>query len=611
MEQKQYPVSIDLGIPESAAAPEPPPSGPWVWMRANLFSSPVNSVLSVVMVVLIASVVHGIIGWAIDDGRLWRAVAQNSRLLMVQAYPVEHFWRVWVSVGLVAVLTGLSLAYFRVGSKIAWRELSRVSMAFGAVLSLVSLSTMFHFLTADRAPRLTILTLIVGLVLIFVPRLYAARLGDAAKEPTIPTMGLIALGLLVLIGLIWVAQAPVPGLSEEGFNIDVWEPIATSTQAPWTIVILSGIAAFWVGTLVRDRLSGLRRVLIAAWVLSAPVIYMIFFRGPDIDWPEVLTLDLPVWIGFSVLGGLFLRWAADDKSGELGRFLSGAIFVVGVASLIFIDTLMLFKVSTIALGVFGMLAPTFGGSPAARRQFLIGWASSMLVIVVIFRMADSASALGFRGSNFLGGLALTFALAIFGIALSFPLGVVLALGRTSTMPILRTVCTFYIELVRSVPLITWLFASANLFQLFIPGGLEVDNVVRAIGAITLFSAAYLAENVRGGLQSIGKGQYEAADALGMTVVQKTSFIILPQALKAVIPALVGQVISLFKDTSLVAIIGLFDLLLIAKNVIPGQSQFLGSFMEAIVAVAVIYWIFTFAFSRASLRLEKRLGLGTR
>lgn len=610
MDSRQYPVSIDLGVPESAPAPEPPPSGPWVWMRENLFSTPFNSVLSIVTLVGILAVTHGIIGWALGD-RIWRAVAANARLLMVQAYPTEHFWRVWVSVGVIVVLAALSLAYWRVGSKLAWRELSRVLVGIGVGLALVSASAIWHILGHGETPRLTIVSLVVGVVLAVGAHRYAASLGEEAKEPRVSTITLLGLALVILIAFIWVMQAPVPGVNEEGFNADVWEPIALSTKVPWTILAVLGVVTYWVGLGLREAMPGMRRVLIALWVLSTPFIYMVLFRGPDIDWLEVLTLDTPVFLGFTILGGLFLRWAADPKSGELGRFLAGAIFVLGLLSLPFIDTLMLFKVSVLGLGTFALLAPTFAGSPAARRQFLVAWAGAMLLIVIIFRMGDSASALGFRGSTFLGGLALTFALAIFGIALSFPLGVILALGRTSTMPILRTVCTFYIELVRSVPLITWLFASANLFQLFIPGGLEVDNVVRAIGAITLFSAAYLAENVRGGLQSISRGQYEAADALGMTIVQKTSFIILPQALKAVIPALVGQVIALFKDTSLVAIIGLFDLLLIAKNVIPNQSQFLGSFMEAIVAVAVIYWIFTFAFSRASIRLEKRLGLGTR
>jgi len=205
-------------------------------------------------------------------------------------------------------------------------------------------------------------------------------------------------------------------------------------------------------------------------------------------------------------------------------------------------------------------------------------------------------------------------LAIAGIALSFPFGVLLALGRTSTMPIFRMMSVVYIEVVRGVPLITWLLVGSVIFPLFLPEGLDIDAIVRAIIAIALFSAAYLAENVRGGLQSIPKGQYEAARALGMTTAQLTIFIVLPQALRAVIPALVGQVIAIFKDTSLVTIIGLFDFLHIARSVIPSQTQpfnFLGTLRETLVFAAIVYWIVTFSISRASLRLEKKLGVGER
>ncbi|NNC73895.1 MAG: amino acid ABC transporter permease, partial [Acidimicrobiia bacterium] len=213
-----------------------------------------------------------------------------------------------------------------------------------------------------------------------------------------------------------------------------------------------------------------------------------------------------------------------------------------------------------------------------------------------------------------GGFMLTFILAITSISLSFPLGVLLALGRTSTMPLFRLVSTAYIELVRGVPLITWLLVGAVMLPVFLPEGVEIQGIIRAMFAITFFSAAYLAENVRGGLQSIGKGQYEAAKALGMSTVQMTVFITLPQALRAVIPALVGQVIALFKDTSLVTIIGIFDFLHIARAVIPAQSQpfnFFGTLRETLLFAAILYWVFTFAFSRASLRLEKKLGLGER
>jgi general L-amino acid transport system permease protein len=174
--------------------------------------------------------------------------------------------------------------------------------------------------------------------------------------------------------------------------------------------------------------------------------------------------------------------------------------------------------------------------------------------------------------------------------------------------------TTYIEVVRGVPLITWLIVAFIMLPVALPPGVEIGGVARAMGAMTFFSAAYLAENVRGGLQAIPKGQYEASEAMGLTTSQTTVFIVLPQALRAVIPALVGQVIALFKDTSLVTIVGLFDFLHIARLVIPSQTQpfnFLGVLREPLLFAAVVYWMFTFTFSRISQRMEKKLGVGER
>jgi general L-amino acid transport system permease protein len=217
-------------------------------------------------------------------------------------------------------------------------------------------------------------------------------------------------------------------------------------------------------------------------------------------------------------------------------------------------------------------------------------------------------------SFMLGGLGLTIILSFSALVLSFPFGIILALGRTSTMPIFRLLSTAYIELIRGVPLITWLLIAFLMLPVALPEGIEIGSVVRAIGAMAFFNAAYLAENVRGGLQSIPVGQKEASKALGLTALQETIFITLPQALRAVLPALVGQVIALFKDTSLVTIVGLFDFLHIARQVIPSQStpfNFLGSIKETLLFAALVYWLFTFTFSRISLRLEKKLGVGER
>jgi general L-amino acid transport system permease protein len=152
-----------------------------------------------------------------------------------------------------------------------------------------------------------------------------------------------------------------------------------------------------------------------------------------------------------------------------------------------------------------------------------------------------------------------------------------------------------------------------MLALFLPAGVEFDEILRIVAAISIFSAAYVAENIRGGLQAIGSGQYEAARAMGLSTVQSTSLIIMPQAIRAVLPALVGSVIVAFKDTSLVAIIGLADVLLIARNFVPTQSDpsFRGTQPQMLFFIALFYWVFTFTFSRLSLRYEKSLGLGER
>jgi general L-amino acid transport system permease protein len=207
-----------------------------------------------------------------------------------------------------------------------------------------------------------------------------------------------------------------------------------------------------------------------------------------------------------------------------------------------------------------------------------------------------------------GGLPITLILATFGIALAFPLSILLALGRRSHMPAVKVICVTYIELIRGVPLISLLFMASVMFPLFLPEGLTIDKLLRAQVAIILFAAAYLAEVVRGGLQAIPKGQYEAADSLGLTFWKKTGFIILPQALRLVIPPLVNTFIGLFKDTSLVLIIGIFDLLNSAKTAV-NEPAWRGFGLEAYVFVAIIYFLFCFAMSKYSQDLEAELSRG--
>jgi general L-amino acid transport system permease protein len=203
------------------------------------------------------------------------------------------------------------------------------------------------------------------------------------------------------------------------------------------------------------------------------------------------------------------------------------------------------------------------------------------------------------------GISLTLLLSIFGLAGAYPLGVILALGRRSRLPALKTLSIVYIEVIRGVPLISMLFMSSVMFPLFLPEGITVDKILRAQVAIILFTAAYIAEVVRGGLQAIPRGQYEAAESLGLDYYQRMRLIILPQALKIVIPPTVSILISAFKDTSLVVIIGLFDLLK-TTQVTLANPEWTGFSTEAYLFISLLYFLGCFSMSNFSRRLEKQL-----
>jgi general L-amino acid transport system permease protein len=207
-----------------------------------------------------------------------------------------------------------------------------------------------------------------------------------------------------------------------------------------------------------------------------------------------------------------------------------------------------------------------------------------------------------------GGLPLTLLLSVFGLTAAYPLGVVLALGRRSKMPAVKTLCIIYIEFIRGVPLISLLFMSSVVFPLFLPEGVNINNLIRAQVAIILFTAAYIAEVVRGGLQAIPRGQYEAAESLGLNYYLTMRLIVLPQALKIVIPPSVQQLISAFKDTSLVVIIALFDFLKTSMTVL-NDPQWMGFSAEAYIFAALIYFLCCFFMSNYSRRLEGELERG--
>lgn len=288
-----------------------------------------------------------------------------------------------------------------------------------------------------------------------------------------------------------------------------------------------------------------------------------------------------IWLCLHLLAAVGgLSWGVWIR----GYRLWGILFLAAVLGLAWSSSMdgsaargHLIALDVIALAGFGL--GRLGGKRLQRTVINLWIVYFPLVILIVRGMTSAEGAVPVVPSNLWGGLLLTFLLTVVGILFSFPLGVLLALGRRSPLPIIRWVSIGYIELIRGVPLVTILFMAQIMLPLFLPADMTVDRVLRAMVGIILFTAAYQAENIRGGLQAIPHGQYEAAHAMGLSGVQTTMLIILPQALRNVIPVLVGQFIALYKDTSLVAIVGLLDLLGIAKSIVS-QPQFIGLQREA-------------------------------
>lgn len=242
----------------------------------------------------------------------------------------------------------------------------------------------------------------------------------------------------------------------------------------------------------------------------------------------------------------------------------------------------------------------------------VGWLlTSGLIALVLLPGFEGNDLLPAISTTAWGGLLVTMILASGGIILSFPIGVLLALGRRSSLPVLKGFCITFIEVVRGMPLVTILFMFSIILQLFLPPEARIDRLVRALMAMTFFSAAYTAENVRGGLQAIPEGQIEAAKAVGLNNLQITGLIVLPQALRKVIPTIVGQFITLFKDTTLVIIVGINELLGIGKSILNTDPSFVRAQAEVYLFIALVFWIFSYIMSYASRRLEASLGVGER
>ena len=230
--------------------------------------------------------------------------------------------------------------------------------------------------------------------------------------------------------------------------------------------------------------------------------------------------------------------------------------------------------------------------------------------VAYYLLVGGFFGLSYVQTSFWGGLLVTLVISYVGIVVSLPLGILLALGRRSNMPAIKLICVIFIEAVRGVPLVTVLFMASFMLPLFVPPGMTFDKFLRALIGVAMFASAYMAEVIRGGLQAIPRGQYEGADSLGLSYWQKTGLIIMPQALKLVIPGIVNTFIGMFKDTTLVLIISMFDLLGIVKqNLSDANWATPQTAKSGLIFAAIVFWIFCFGMSRYSMYMERRLDTG--
>ena len=287
--------------------------------------------------------------------------------------------------------------------------------------------------------------------------------------------------------------------------------------------------------------------------------------------------------------------------------------IVMILCLIFTTESSIFKVIiTLLISAFSYLLTKYISNTPIIHKFnkflIILWIFLVPLIFCLLLIADGPK------PTLWGGFLLNIILASVAIGIGFPLGLLFALGRASSLPAIKIVCTIYIETIRGAPLVAWLLLAWFVLPKFLPefwGLNDISVVVRAMIILSAFTSAYTAEVIRGGLQSIPKGQIEAADSLNLNVITKTSIIILPQAIRVVIPALISTFIGVFKDTSLVFILALTDLLQVGRIIPEQDPEFFGKALEALCVVAFMFWIVSIALSNLSSRVEKSMGIGTR
>lgn len=379
----------------------------------------------------------------------------------------------------------------------------------------------------------------------------------------------------------------------------------------------NSLVTLLVGTVLVVSIVNLLRWILggAAWlpVWSNLKLLAVYRYPSELLWRPIVAAGV-ILLLLGMSAGIGKRAGKGVIAAGVFWWFAGLAFALTALAVVFWPSVRGPWLLASAMAVGGFVAGSM--SPRLVRAQTWLWAAGLPVVLILLYGLGGDGPMEIVRTVEWGGFLLTLILAGVGIAVSFPLGVALALGRRSRLPAIKWFCIAVIEIVRGAPLITWLFIASLMVPLLLDVSPDtIPALSRALVAITLFSSAYMAENVRGGLQSVPSGQGEAARALGLSGWQTMRLIVLPQALRAVIPAIVGQAIGLFKDTSLVFIVGLFDFFEIGRKVIPSQPDSLqyagGVLLELSLFMAAMYWFFCYRMSIASRQLEKELGVGER
>ncbi|CAC5342728.1 MULTISPECIES: amino acid ABC transporter permease [Planktothrix] len=360
-----------------------------------------------------------------------------------------------------------------------------------------------------------------------------------------------------------------------------------------------------IGSLLLSMLTGFISwaFTTAKWAVI-PANLPLYFVG---RFPSDQYWRLWIMLGMiAIFSGITWGFLARNTRILFSKNILIGISLIGILAVI-TPTPIVFRLLLIVMLLL-LVAGAWGGKTIGNTQPKLGeWLpfSWFLLLLICVWLIGGGLGLKVVETNLWGGLMLTLLMSIISILLCFPIGILLALGRQSSLPVIRILSTVYIEVIRGLPLITILFMGQILLPLFLPEGARPDRILRAIIGLTMFSSAYLAENIRGGLQGIPRGQTEAAKALGLNTPLTVSLIVLPQALKVAIPSIVGQFISLFQDTTLLSIVGLMELLGMSRSILA-NPKFLGRHLEVYIFVGILYWVFCYGMSIASQKLEQQL-----